>query len=163
MMIAGIAVLLLAAVTGFDFMLDGVAGVPQTVEAPAVAPSLSVASRSNVRAGDSTEYPIVGKLEVGEEVAILGISQGSAGWYYIELPDNARGFISPDVVTTQGDLTNLAVIDPASLAASATPPPATAESTQPAATPAATEQPDEAQPDEAQPGEAQPATPTASG
>lgn len=149
LMISGIAVMLLAAVTGFDFVLTGVMGVPPAVETPAAAPSLTVASRSNVRVGDSTEFPIAGKLEVGEAATILGISSGSAGWYYIELSDGKRGFISPSIVTTDGDLTNLERIDPRSLSATATPLPTTVAPTQPPAT-AATD-------------EAQPATPTASG
>ena len=152
-MIMLIAILLLAAVTGFELMLRGVPEIMQDGEQSAAKPSLSVRSRSNVRAGDSTEYPIVGKMAVGESAAILGISSGSAGWYYIELPDGIRGFISPSVVTTEGDLTTLEQIDPDSLSASATPLPQTAEPTPSAATAAASEQA----------ADTQLATPTASG
>jgi len=136
--ILGIAILLIAAVSGFELALRGVPEAAPESDSQALPPSLTARNRSNVRAGDSTGYPIVGKLEVGVRVAILGISRGSAGWYYIELPDGARGFISPGVVVTQGDLTNLPAIDPASLSATATPPPATlvAAATQ-AATPTA--------------------------
>ncbi len=148
-MITGIGILLLATVSGFEIALRG---VPEALLGYG-KPSLSVRSRSNVRAGDSTSHAVVGKLQVGETATILGISPGRAGWYYIELPDGARGFISPDVVATQGDLTNLEKIDPDSLSATATPVPETVETTQPAATAVATEPPDEAQP----------ATPTPSG
>lgn len=133
-MITGIAVALLAAVSGFEMALKG---VPETLLDLGIlsgGPSLSVRSRSNVRAGDSTSYPIVGKLQAGESAPILGVSPRRAGWYYIELSDGARGFISPDIVITEGDLTNLAKINPASLSASATPRPATAVPTQPAPT-----------------------------
>ena len=123
--IVGIAILLIAAVSGFEFVLRGVPEAAD-IDNQSLAPSLSASSRSNVRAGDSTSYPIVGKLEVGVTAAILGRSPGSAGWYYIELPDGARGFISPDVVVTQGDLTNLPAIAPASMNATATAAPATA-------------------------------------
>ena len=133
LMITGIAVALLALVSGFEVLLRGVPEVLQDTELLLGKPSLTVRSRSNVRAGDSTSYPIVGKLQVGEAATILGVSQGSAGWYYIELPDGTRGFISPDVVSTEGDLSNLETIDPASLIATATPLPATAIPTQPAA------------------------------
>lgn len=153
LMITGIAILLLAAVSGFELALRGVPEIPQAVEQRSAGPSLSVRSRSNVRAGDSTAHPIVSKLQVGEAATILGVSAGNTGWYFIELPDGTRGFISPDVVTTQGDLTHLERIEPASLSASATPPPSSAEPTQPVATTVATEPTDEAQP----------VTPTASG
>ena len=146
-MITGIAIALLAAVSGFEMLLRGVPEALRDIEIGAAKPSLSVRSRSNVRAGDSTEYPILGKLQAGETATILGISQGSAGWYYIELPDGARGFISPDVVIAEGDLSNLPTINPVSLSATATPIPATAVPTQPVATTV----------------ETQPATPTPSG
>lgn len=136
--VLGIAILLVAAVSGFEFVLRGVPKAAPDIDSQSLTPSLTVRNRSNVRAGDSTDFPVVGKLEVGVSAAILGISRGSAGWYYIELPDGARGFISPDVVVTQGDLTNLPAIDPASLSATATPPPATPDAAAaPVATPTA--------------------------
>ena len=147
--IVGIALALMAAVSGFEILLRGVPEAAPDVGNQSLTPSLSVRSRSNVRAGDSTSAAIVGKLQAGETVAILGTSPGSAGWYYIELPDGTRGYISPDVVETRGDLTDLDRIDPASLSATATLLPATAESSQPGATADAVE--------------TQPATPTAAG
>ena len=123
--ILGIAILLIAVVSGFELVLRGVPEAAPVIDNLSLAPSLTVRSRSNVRAGDSTDYPVVAKLEVGVTAAILGISRGSAGWYYIELPDGARGYISPDIVTADGDLTNLPTIDPASQSATATPAPAT--------------------------------------
>lgn len=139
--IIGIAVLLLAAVSGVEMALRGLPEVPQEAGNRAAAPSLSVDSRSNVRAGDSTEHPVIGKLQVGESATILGISRGSAGWYYVELPDGARGFISPEVVLTDGDLKNLATIDPAGHFATASPLPHTPQPTQPAAAAMLTDEP----------------------
>ena len=152
-MITGIAIGLLAAVFGVEVILRGLPEVLRDIELGPAKPSLSVRSRSNVREGDAISYSVVGKLQVGEMATILGVSQGSAGWYYIELPDGTRGFISPDVVSTEGDLSNLETIDPASLIATATPPTVTAIPTQPAANAVATEQTDEPLP----------ATPTVSG
>jgi len=149
LIIAGIAFGLLAVVSGFEFLLRGAPEIPEYTEQQIAAPSLTVDSRSNVRAGDSTGHPVVGKLQAGESATILAISQGRAGWYYIEMPDGARGFISPDIVRTEGDLTNLPTIDPASLSATARPDPATAFPSQAAATAVASE--------------TQPATPTARG
>ncbi len=149
LIITVIAVALLAAVFGVEMILRGVPAVMWDIEILLGKPTLSVRSRSNVRVGDATHYPIVAKLQVGEAAIILGVSQGRAGWYYIKLSDGARGFISPDIVATKGDLTNLETIDPASLIATATPLPATAIPTQPAANTGAEE--------------AQPATPTAHG
>lgn len=139
LMITGIAVALLAAVSAFEMTLKGVPSALRDIEFGAVKPSLSVRSRSNVRAGDSTSYRIVGKLQAGESAPILGVSARGAGWFYIELPDGTRGFIAPDIVITEGDLTNLVKIDHGILSPTATPLPATAVPTQPEATAAAVE------------------------
>lgn len=135
--ILGIAILLMATVSGFELALRGLPEAAPESDSQARPPSLSARNRSNVRAGDSTDFPIVGKLEVGVTAVILGISRGSAGWYYIELPDGARGFISPDIVTTEGDLNNLPTIDLAGLSATASPPAPSDDADTQAATPTA--------------------------
>jgi hypothetical protein len=63
-----------------------------------------------VRAGDSTDYPIIGVLSAGQSAVILGVS--SRGWYRIELADGARGWVAPGVVTVVGDVEGLPLVNP---------------------------------------------------
>lgn len=67
---------------------------------------------SNVRSGDSTSYPVVGSLPSGFTAPVLGISNTGSGWYYIELNNGRRGFISPTVVQVSGNLANVQRIAP---------------------------------------------------
>lgn len=78
---------------------------------------------SNVRSGDSTAYPVVGSLPSGFTAPVLGIANTGSGWYYIELSNGRRGFISPTVVEVNGNLANIQRIAPP-------PPPATPTPTQ---------------------------------
>ncbi|MCU0479723.1 MAG: SH3 domain-containing protein [Anaerolineae bacterium] len=75
-------------------------------------PTATSTTDANVRAGDDTVYGRVGVLLTGTSAPILGISSTGSGWYYIELPNGTRGFISPTVVNVAGDLSNLQRISP---------------------------------------------------
>lgn len=78
---------------------------------PAISgPSVTSTTDANVRRGDSLSYDVIGSLLAGDSAAILGRSPN--GWYYIQLENGRRGFISPSVVTTSGNLSNLQVITP---------------------------------------------------
>ena len=57
-----IAVALLAAVFGVEMILRGVPEFGRDIEILLGKPMLTARSRSNVRVGDATSYPIVGKL-----------------------------------------------------------------------------------------------------
>lgn len=89
---------------------------------------------ANVRQGDSTVYPIVGSLPNGSTAPIIGISTTGSGWYYIQLPNGTRGFISPTTVTAVGNTVGVPPVAPPP------PPPPTATPTMipPTATPTAT-------------------------
>lgn len=78
---------------------------------------------ANVRSGDSTAYPVIGSLPAGFQAAILGVSTTGSGWYYIELNNGRRGFISPTIVTVSGNLANLPRIAPPPVPATPTPTP----------------------------------------
>ncbi len=78
---------------------------------------------ANVRTGDSTAYPVVGSLPSGFTAIVLGLSDTGSGWYYIELNNGRRGFISPTVVSVSGNLANLPRISPPPPPATATPTP----------------------------------------
>ena len=67
---------------------------------------------SNVRAGDSTQHHVAGFLATGQEARILGISSRGTGWYYIELANGRTGFIHPNIVSVEGDASNLKRIQP---------------------------------------------------
>ena len=107
-----LAVSLLAlAMTGCRAFVDFAVGEP--VSPPQTQGAMVVANvDANVRAGDSTAYPITGGLNAGQSAPVLGISSTGSGWYYIQTPEGALGFISPQLVTASGNLNGLAVIAP---------------------------------------------------
>lgn len=67
---------------------------------------------SNVRAGDSTQYQRVGFLLTGQTAKIQGISSRNTGWYFIELSNGRSGFIHPNIIRPEGDVSNLERITP---------------------------------------------------
>ncbi|MDE2638411.1 MAG: hypothetical protein OXI30_18740 [Chloroflexota bacterium] len=75
-------------------------------------PHVVATVNSNVRAGDSTLYAVIGHLLEGDSALIKGVSSYGTGWYYIELANGRSGFIYPHIVTTRGDLGNLPRINP---------------------------------------------------
>lgn len=116
--------------------LPGVPVVTQEVVLPTFAPPPTAVSTNptvtpinvnvNVRSGDSTAYPTVGSLLVGDTANILGRSSRGSGWWYILLPNNRQGWVSPDVVLENGDLSNIPFVDPPPIPATPTPVPPTA-------------------------------------
>lgn len=66
---------------------------------------------ANVRQGDSTAYPIVGALLNGSTAPIIGISTVN-GWFYIQLPNGTRGFISPTTVNVFGNTVGVPPVAP---------------------------------------------------
>lgn len=87
-------------------------------------PRVTALIDANVRKGDDVRYDKVGFLLKGQSAVILGISSFGSGWYYIQLDNGGRGFISPTTVQVTGDTSNLPAINPPPLptpAATATP------------------------------------------
>ncbi len=66
----------------------------------------------NLRAGDSIFYNILASLPAGTTARILGISNRGTGWYQVQLDNGQTGWVSPSIVTTSGDLTNLQSVQP---------------------------------------------------
>ena len=86
---------------------------PEPAEEPVDdSPRVVAQVNSNVRAGDNTFYQIVGFLLEGEAANILGTSSRGTSWYFIELANGVSGFIHPNIVRTEGDLSNLKSISP---------------------------------------------------
>lgn len=81
---------------------------------PTPVPGARVIARvdTNVRRGDDVSTPFVGALFAGESASILGISSRGTGWYYIELPNGRRGFVSPGIVDTADVPDDLMLINP---------------------------------------------------
>lgn len=91
--------------------------------------------QANVRLGDSTLYPAVGFLEVGESAQVLGISSRSL-WLYIRLADGTEGYISPSTLAIRGTTDFLPRIVPPPLPFTRTPvPPFVTELPQPTPAP----------------------------
>lgn len=93
-----------------DDMDEDAAPEPEPTEDP--RPRVIAAVNSNVRAGDSTVYQVIGHLLDGQSALIKGISSRGTGWYYIELANGRSGFIYPGIVNTSGDLSNMPRINP---------------------------------------------------
>jgi hypothetical protein len=89
-----------------------------------VTPRVTVNRSSvNVREGDSTAYPVITALTQGTTLPVLGISNQGTGWYYVQLPDGRRGWISPTVVEAEGDFSNVARLSPPPIPVTPTPVP----------------------------------------
>lgn len=82
---------------------------PQPVS---TGPTATATIDANVRSGDDVAYQAVGFLLRGQSATILGVSSTGTGWYFVELDNGRRGFISPQVVSVSGNVNNLARIDP---------------------------------------------------
>ena len=97
--------------------------IPEPTETPDPTPRVIALRGSNVRSGDSTSYSVVGGLREGDSARLRGISSFGTGWYYIELASGRRGFIHPNLVRTEGDVSSLARINPPPLPPTPIPPP----------------------------------------
>lgn len=93
-------------------------GQPPVVVITAVPPFnptprviLNVAN-GNIRTGDSTLFPVIATARFGQEFRIVGISSRGTGWYQIQLPSFALGWISPTIVMTAGDLRGIPFVVP---------------------------------------------------
>jgi len=104
---SGVIVRPIATPTGMIITRPTSAATPTTAN---TNPTVTATADANVRRGDSTAYEVVGSLLTGNSAPILGRSPN--GWYYIQLDNGRRGFISPSVVTTSGNLANLQIITP---------------------------------------------------
>lgn len=76
------------------------------------SPRVVAQVNSNVRSGDNTLYPVVGFLLEGRIAKILGTSSRGTSWFFIELDNGVRGFIHPNIVQAEGDLSNMDLIAP---------------------------------------------------
>ncbi|MBC7814694.1 MAG: SH3 domain-containing protein [Burkholderiales bacterium] len=75
-------------------------------------PRVTANLNANVRDGDTTEYPVLDFLLNGDVARIIGISARGNGWYLIQMENGTRGWISPTVVTVEGDLNAVPRVQP---------------------------------------------------
>jgi uncharacterized protein YgiM (DUF1202 family) len=75
-------------------------------------PRVSALVDANVRRGDSTQYDVLGALLAGETAQVVGRSSTGSNWYLILLPNGARGWIAPSVVTPSGNMSNVPLVSP---------------------------------------------------
>jgi serine/threonine protein kinase/Tol biopolymer transport system component len=83
----------------------------QALITPTPATPLAQAMREiAARAGPGADYPVVAKLETGEALDILGISEDGA-WYQVLLPDSSRGWVaaSAALIQTTGNLASVPI------------------------------------------------------
>lgn len=73
-------------------------------------PRATVRISANVREGDSTGYRVVGGLDEGQEVDLVGRS--SNGWYVVRLPSGGQGFVAPSTLIVSGNTRSLPIINP---------------------------------------------------
>jgi hypothetical protein len=95
------------------FLLFGDVEMENAVEtsAPLTTIEASAGGEINVRSGPSTNASIAGSLASGETVTVNGRNADST-WLRIVIPDSdSLGWVRADLVTTQGDMSTLAVVE----------------------------------------------------
>ena len=120
-------------------------GTPESTatptETPVSQPQASTTSPINVRSGPGTVYPVVGQLQPGQPVDILGRNADRTWWQVLLLNGN-EGWVAASVVDVAGPVDGVAVaanIPPAPTQApqpTAAPQPTTAPAAQPTQPPA---------------------------
>ncbi len=84
---------------------------PTPTHTPTPSTPVAQALRSiPVRGGPALTYPVLGSLEVNEQLDILGISE-DGNWFQVRLPDGSAGWLtaSTALVETSGDLRSVPV------------------------------------------------------
>jgi hypothetical protein len=77
-----------------------------------LVPQAEAVTNANVRAGDSTAYPVVGSLFAGETVSVIGRSSTGSGWWVIRMSNGGQGWIAPSVARVTGDTRSLPIFNP---------------------------------------------------
>jgi inhibitor of cysteine peptidase len=75
-------------------------------------PRVTATLDAHVRTGDDTTFAAIGWLPQGQTATVVGMSSTNSGWFIIQLPNGARGWISPTVVTPSGDFSAVPRVNP---------------------------------------------------
>ena len=62
----------------------------------------------NIRGGAGTEFDIIGVLNVGQSITVVGTS--GTGWYVVQSSSIPQGYVAADLVNTTGSCENLPTI-----------------------------------------------------
>ena len=109
--------------------------------APAACAVTPAGAAVNIRAGNSTDFAIVGTLPAGESAAVTG-QAGGASWYQVAY-NGLNGWVAASVVTASGDCVNAPVVATPVPPVVVTQAPPAVETQAPTVTPdAPTEEPD---------------------
>ena len=119
-----------AAATPDSQPTPGATVAPASLAAPtdALGTTLTAAQGVNIRSGPSTEYPVIGGLQPGNAIPVLG-RDASSNWLVIAYSGGpaGKGWVAKIVVTVSGDLSSLPIVAAAAPPPTAVPtPPATA-------------------------------------
>lgn len=72
---------------------------------------VTATSNINIRSGPSTNDDILGGLATGEQLLASGrLTDGS--WLRVELPDGSVGWVFAELVTSEGEISTLNMVDP---------------------------------------------------
>ncbi len=82
----------------------------QTASPTPATPVVQAISELTARLGPSSDYAIIGTLEVDSKLDVIGISE-DGGWYQVVLPDGTRGWVvtSASLVNIFGDTDTIEV------------------------------------------------------
>lgn len=61
---------------------------------------------------DNDRCPVIGTLQAGEVALVQALSSNRTGWFEIQLPSGAVGWVSPTVVSQQGDFASVGFAQP---------------------------------------------------
>lgn len=108
---------------------------------PDTSPKAQILSPMNVRGGPGTDYNVVGGLQAGEAMPIVG-KNAAGDWWQIQMGGGLVGWVFGALVEAQGDTNSVAVVtdipapppppEPEPVAQAAEPEPAPAEEAAPA-------------------------------
>ncbi|MCB0133159.1 MAG: SH3 domain-containing protein, partial [Caldilineaceae bacterium] len=83
---------------------------PTATPTPNTAPRARILSALNVRNGPGTNYLVIGGLQEGEELTVLGKNE-AADWWQIQLGDGVIGWVYGPLVDLLGDINSVVVAD----------------------------------------------------
>ena len=98
------------------------ASTPATSSADGLGPTLRAGQAVNIRGGPGTEYPVIGGLQPGNDIPVIGRDSGGS-WLVIAYAGN-QGWVAKMVVSVNGDTAGLPVVAAPPAPPAAAPPPA---------------------------------------
>lgn len=101
--------------TGQPNVVPTLGGLPTLLPTPtafSTTPQATARINANVRRGDGTIFEVIGNLQAGTTVQIIGVSSLGTNWYLIVLPNGIQGWVAPSVVDVSGNLASVPRVNP---------------------------------------------------